>query len=359
MAKSGQHGGNVIQMAQEHGLKPEQVIDFSANINPLGMPHSVKQAIIEQLDCVVHYPDIDYLKLHQAIAAHHQLPVQQVIAGNGATELIFLWTNHIKPKKALLVEPSFAEYRRALARVDCEIVQFDLRESEQFALTPKLLDALDTSLDALFLCTPNNPTGLMPDHDLLLAIVARCHALDIALFIDESFIDFMGNTPSLVAQLADYPNLSILRSLTKFYAMPGLRLGYLLSSNDVLLAQMREQREPWTINALAALAGEVLFSDTQFVKNTLHWLEQEQTFVWQELSQLSGITMYRPSANYLFFKHLEPNSQLQAQMMKHGILIRSCANYPTLNQQFFRIAIKSRAANIQLISALKEVLHHG
>ena len=359
MAKSGQHGGNVIQMAQKYGLEPEQVIDFSANINPLGMPHSVKQAIIDQLDCLEHYPDIDYLKLHQAIAAHHHLPVEQVIAGNGATELIFLWTNHLKPKKALLVEPSFAEYRRALVRAGCEVVQFDLQESDDFALTESLLSALDESFDALFLCTPNNPTGLMPNHDLLLSIVARCHELNIALFIDESFMDFMGDTPSLVAQLAHYSHVAILRSLTKFYALPGLRLGYLLSSNQTLLDEMRDQREPWTINALAALAGEVLFADTQYVEQTLHWLEQEQTLVWQELNELPGIRAFKPSANYLFFKHLEPNSQLQAQMMKHGILIRSCANYPTLNQQFYRIAIKSRAANIQLISALKEVLHHG
>ncbi|WGY44952.1 threonine-phosphate decarboxylase CobD [Vibrio sp. ABG19] len=359
MAKSGQHGGNVLQMAEQFDLDPTKVIDFSANINPLGIPPQVRDAIVSQLDCLQHYPDIEYLKLHQSLATHHDCPAPWVLPGNGATELIFLWAQYVKPKTALLIEPSFAEYRRALSRVGCAIDNYVLREEDGFAVTERVLDALHGELDCLFICTPNNPTGLMPDRELLSAIVDRCRQLNIRLFVDESFIDFMPNQPSLSQCLADNPHLYVLRSLTKFYALPGLRLGYLLSADQTLLAEIRDEREPWTINALAALAGEILFEDDTYCQATYQWLAQEQKYLQTELARFKPLQLFAPSANYLFFKHLNPTSSLQHDLMRHGILIRSCANYIGLSDAFYRVAIKSHADNQRLIHALQKVLSHG
>lgn len=359
MAKSGQHGGNVLQMAEKFDLDPTKVIDFSANINPLGIPPQVRDAIISQLDCLQHYPDIEYRQLHQSIAAHHHCSPLSVVAGNGATEMIFLWAQHVKPQKALLIEPSFAEYRRALSRVGCAIDNYVLREEDGFAVTERVLDALHGELDCLFICTPNNPTGLIPDAELLQAIIKRCQQLDIRLFVDESFIDFMPGRPSLSQCLADNPHLYVLRSLTKFYALPGLRLGYLLSSDHRLLAEIRDEREPWTINALAALAGEILFEDDSYCQATYQWLTQEQVYLQTELAQFKQLQLFEPSANYLFFKHLSTNSSLQSELMQHGILIRSCANYIGLSDAFYRVAIKSHQDNQRLIEALQMVFAHG
>lgn len=359
MANSGQHGGNVLQMAEQFNLEPTQVIDFSANINPLGMPMQVREAITRQLDCLQHYPDIEYRLLHQSIALHHTCSPQWVLAGNGATELIFLWAQHVKPQKALLIEPSFAEYRRALSRVGCAIDNYVLREEDGFAVTERVLDALHDNLDCLFICTPNNPTGLIPDTELLQAIIKRCQQLDIRLFVDESFIDFMPDRPGLSQCLADNPHLYVLRSLTKFYALPGLRLGYLLSSDVALLDRIRDEREPWTINALASLAGEILFEDERYAQQTYRWLAQEQAYLTTELAQFEDIQTFPPSANYLFFKHRTDDSNLQNALMQHGILIRSCSNYTGLNHQFYRVAIKSRGDNQRLIAALHQVLGHG
>jgi threonine-phosphate decarboxylase len=359
MAKSGQHGGNVLQIAAKFGVKPEQVIDFSANINPLGMPGGLRQLFIDNLSCLEQYPDIDYQKLHQRLANHHQCPQSYVLAGNGATELIFLWAQYVQPKKALLVEPSFREYRRALMRANCDIKNYMLSEDEHFELTSRILTQLTPDLDCLFLCTPNNPTGLQPDADLLIQILTRCSVMGIKLFIDESFLDFMPARASLSRFMESHPNLYILRSLTKFYALPGLRLGYLLSSDDVLFQHIREQKEPWTINALAALAGEVLFDYTTYHQATYDWLEKEQDYLLGELAKFKQVQFYPPSANYLFFKHLEENSALQAQLMQHRILIRSCDNYLGLNNHFYRVAIKSRADNQKLVLALKQVFNHG
>ncbi len=359
MAKSGQHGGNTLQMAARFGLSPEQITDFSANINPLGMPASLKQTLSAALDSLQHYPDIEYRALHSALAAHHHCNVSQVLAGNGATELIFNWVQYARPQKALLVEPGFAEYRRALSRYGCHTDTFYLREEEGFALTGRFLSALNDSYDCLFLCTPNNPTGLMPDKALLNDIVGRCAALGIRLVVDESFTDFIEHAPSLIAGLSAHPHVYILRSLTKFYAIPGLRLGYLVSADTTLLDQIRAEREPWTINALAALAGEVLFSDAHYCQQTYRWLAREQQVMVTALSAIPALTVYPPTANYLFFKVNQSNIDLQSALMRRGLLIRHCANYPGLNQQFYRVAIKSSQDNQMLIQALHQVLNNG
>lgn len=359
MAMSGQHGGNVLQMANKYGLAPEEVIDFSANINPLGMPGGLKHLIIENLSRLETYPDIDYCLLHRQLARHHQISQSHVIAGNGATELISLWAQYVKPKKALLVEPSFGEYRRALTRSGCAISNYLLREEEDFCVTKRILTALSPELDCLFLCTPNNPTGLQPDADLLFEILCRCDVMGIKLFVDESFLDFMPQIHSLSRFLETHSNLYILRSLTKFYALPGLRLGYLLSSDTRVLNRIQEEREPWTINALAALAGEVLFDFITYRQATYDWLNKERQYLLTELEQFEQLKVYPPGANYIFFKHLGENSDLQSQLMRHGILIRSCSNYIGLNSNFYRVAIKSRANNEQLIYTLKQVFTHG
>jgi threonine-phosphate decarboxylase len=190
MAKSGQHGGNVLQMAEKCGVAPDLMLDFSANINPLGMPGSLKHAIMTHLHLAERYPDIDYQALHAALSRHTTCPPEWILAGNGATELIFSIVRYLKPKKALLPVPGFAEYRRALQREGCEIIHYPLLEEDDFQPTAQILSALTADIDCLFLCTPNNPTGQYPDQALLLAIVAHCQKHDIALIVDESFIDF-------------------------------------------------------------------------------------------------------------------------------------------------------------------------
>ncbi|SJN52853.1 Threonine-phosphate decarboxylase [Vibrio ruber DSM 16370] len=365
MAKSGQHGGNTREMAEKYGQTAAEILDFSANINPLGMPSALRAALIAQIDCVERYPDIDYQHLHQAIARHHAnqihrseggFPASYVVAGNGATELIYQWVLHTQPRHALIVEPTFAEYRQALTRVGCEIEGFVLQESEGFALTERLLDTLHQGLDCLFLCTPNNPTGLMPEADLLQRIVTRTAQLGIRLFVDESFIDFLPQHRGLTDVLEHHPHLFVLRSMTKFYAIPGLRLGYLLSANQPVLAALRNQREPWTINAFAALAGEILFTDDGYAEQTYHWLHSEQSYLFQGLSQLPGLTVYPPAANYIFFRLHRADFDLQHALMQRNILIRHCANYRGLSPQYYRVAIRARAENQQLLRALRDVL---
>jgi threonine-phosphate decarboxylase len=364
MAKSGQHGGNILQMAQRFSMAPDQIIDFSANINPLGMPTSLKHAICDNLLLAECYPDIDYQDLHQQLAKHHHCHTDQVLAGNGATELIFLWVKQIAPKRALLVEPSFAEYRRALEAIDCDIESVMLTQDHQFCVNHTLLNLLTEKIDCLILCTPNNPTGRLIEPELLCALFHRCQELNIKLLLDESFIDFTPNKHVTVAQLDQFPNLALLRSVTKFFAIPGIRLGFLLSSDTQLLRQIHQQREPWTINVFASLAGGIVFNDHEYIQQTHIWLSEQQDYLYQALSELAPLEVYPTSANYLFFRVKDnPNrvakQDLQAQLMPLGILIRSCANYPGLSADYYRVAIKSAHDNLKLVTAIKKIFANG
>ena len=189
------HGGNIREAAALMGISAEQLLDFSANINPLGMPESLKRAILNNMDCAERYPDVEYQQLHLALAEHHHIPASSILAGNGETEAIFTLVQGLKPRQAMIVTPGFAEYRRALQSVECAVREFLLREEDGWQLTGAILDALTPDLDCLFLCTPNNPTGLLPDRRLLALIAERCQSLDIALILDEAFIDFIPDEP--------------------------------------------------------------------------------------------------------------------------------------------------------------------
>ena len=350
------HGGNIREAAAWLGIDPRGLLDFSANINPLGMPETLKQAITQNLDRLERYPDPAYPGLYQALAAHHQLPASWFLAGNGETEVIYTLVQALAPRRAMLVAPGFAEYRRALQQTGCRIDTFMLTEAEGWQLTASILPALTVELDCLFLCTPNNPTGLMPDDDLLQAIIARCRVLNITLIVDEAFLDFLPDRHGLIPFLGDNPHLWVLRSLTKFYAIPGLRLGYLLNGDPQAIAILRERQMPWAVNALAALAGEVILEDKAFQRATLQWLNTERPRLCQRLKPLSGITLWEGEANYLFLRCDVDGLDLQRALLERHVLIRSCANYPGLDKRYFRVAVRSAAENDRLVTAFEQVL---
>lgn len=355
-----EHGGNVLEMALKIGTDAANIIDFSANINPLGMPDSLKVAIVEHLARAEHYPDVEYRQLHSALAHAHHCGPENIMAGNGATELIYAVVHYLQPRTALLLTPGFAEYRRALQRVGCQIHDYEMSEAEGYQPTERLLKILEQLRpDCLFLATPNNPTGLMPDTDLLQAIVQCCHQHQIALIVDEAFIDFLPQAPGLVPQLADFPQLYVLRSLTKFFAIPGLRLGYLLSGDLTGIRQMKQQREPWTINAFAALAGEIILDDRPYIEATHQWLAQQQQWLYQQLCNIPALQVWQGTANYIFLRCLRPEIDLQSALLQHHLLIRHCANYPGLTRDHYRVAIKSAADNQHLVTALQQVFSHG
>ncbi|MEG1595974.1 MAG: threonine-phosphate decarboxylase CobD [Lachnospiraceae bacterium] len=343
------HGGDVYQNKVH--------IDFSANINFLGMPKEVSEAAKQSIEAANRYPDPNCTQLKEAISLYHGIPKEQIICGNGAAELIFLLVQALKPARALLLAPCFFEYEKALIGAGTEIVQYVLKEEDNFLLSEDFLQELTQSIDVLFLCNPNNPTGQLISPDLLKEILERCNKNKILLVLDECFNDFIC-TPqeySLLGQLEEYKNLFILKAFTKMYAIPGLRLGYGLSSNKELLQKMEEKVQPWSVSVPAQAAGTAACALKEFPRQTRQRVQVEKQYLLEQLQQFD-VTIFGWAANYIFFKG---KTGLCSACMEEGILIRDCSNFYGLKEGFYRIAIKSREENRQLIQVLSQILRKG
>lgn len=351
-----EHGGNTVETGLELGIAPELLLDFSANINPLGISEQVRSLLLSNLEVIERYPDVDYRHLHQALASANQCHAEQVIAGNGATELIYGLVRALAPRTALLLVPGFAEYRRALQQSGCQIIDYHLPEAQGFQPDMSLLATVnELRPDCLFIATPNNPTGLMPEAELLQQLASLCESLQIAMIVDEAFIDFLPEGSSLVTRLENSRYLYLLRSLTKFFAIPGLRLGYLLSGNIRIIRQLKRTREPWTVNALSALVGQYLLTDDEYIHRSQTYIARQRDILWRALDHFPSLEVWKPAANFIFFRCAVSGLDLKRALLKHHILIRHCANYPGLDPTYYRVAVRSQEENRQLIDALTDI----
>lgn len=338
------HGGDIYRNAG--------CLDFSSNINPLGTPEAVKQAMRDSLEQVGNYPDVCCEKLKEKLAAFHGIRTEQLICGNGAADLIFRYVAAAKPKQALVVSPCFAEYEQALCFAGAEIKHYRL-ELKTFCLDEGFLKALTKPLDAVFLCNPNNPTGKTIKQSLLLQIAKRCKEQEIRLFLDECFLDFLMDEEerSLIKYAFGKPHVFILRSFTKMYAVPGIRLGYGICADKALLSSMEAAGPPWNVSVLAQAAGIAALDEKDFVEETRCFIQREREFLENCLTRF-GITFWEGSANYIF---LYDTRDLKQELLGAGILIRDCSNYDGLSKGYYRIAVKDRDSNEKLAAALEKI----
>ena len=339
-----QHGGDIYSYPD--------MLDFSANINPLGIPEQVKEAYLSSLEELTHYPDPKCRMLREAIGRKHEIPASFILCGNGAADLIFTLCFALKPKRALLPAPSFSEYARALSCIGCSIQYSFLPEKDRFAFTEQFLSDLKSfHPDIIFLCNPNNPTGQLIDHALLTEIAAYCERQKIYIVIDECFLDFTDafSSGSLIPKLPVSNYLFILKAFTKMYALPGLRLGYFLSGNADLLRKMQSFRQPWSVSVPAQAAGTAAYAflkEHNWEEKTRQFIKKERAFLKNSLP-FSNIT---GEANYLFFPSHLPLSQIGRE---RGILIRCCNNFISLEQKnYYRIAVKTREENTKFLRLL-------
>ena len=339
------HGGDIYSNKVE--------LDFSANINPFGMPESIEVAAIEGIRKSIHYPDTSCNELRTAIAKKEGVSKEQIICGNGAAEVIFNLVYAYKPMKALLVYPTFLEYAQALMAGGCQIHAHMLRKEDNFQLTERILDVIENSLDLMFLCNPNNPTGAAIPKKLLTSIIQRCHELNILLVIDECFQDFLieEDQDSRKDWLEQYPNLILLKAFTKMYGMAGLRLGYAMSANQKLLESMKRVTQPWNVSIPAQYAGIAACQEEAFVRESRAYVAKQREYLKEELKNL-GFDVYDSKANFIFFEGPEG---LYETCLQHKILIRSCSNYEGLGDTYYRIAVKSQEENEKLIRILQKI----
>lgn len=334
------------------------VLDFSANINPLGTPEKVRAAAagaLERMDC---YPDSRCRKLTQELSAYLDVGQEKILFGNGAADLLYTLVFAEKPKRAVVAVPTFSEYEQALRAVDCEIASYSLYKEGQFRLQEDCLDLLTEDTDIVFLCSPNNPTGQSIRRELLEQILMRCVQYGIRMVVDECFCEFLEQPERATMQpfvcAPGFPQLVIVRAFTKLYAMPGLRLGYVLCSDTVLLERMQQVRQPWGVSQAAQEAGIAALhveQEQDWSARTRDYVTAERKKLEKGLKQL-GVVYFPSEANYLL---LWSEKDLFHLLLAEGILVRDCRNYEGLEKGYYRIAVRTKEENMRLLAALENI----
>ena len=319
------------------------------------MPPQVGEAAAAAAAQASPYPDPLCRALRAAIAAHDGVVPEQVLCGSGAAELIFRLAFALRPRRALVTAPTFSEYEGALSAAGCAVTRHLLRRERNFDVDEGLLEAIGPDTELVFLCTPNNPTGRLIDQELLLAVAEKCRGLGAVLAVDECFLPLACGGPGLAPWLVEYPNLLLLRAFTKSYAMAGLRLGYALCADTALLERMSAGGPPWSVSSPAQAAGLAALTQCP------HWPEKARAFLEGERPALAaglaalGLDVVPGQANYLLFRAAGV-ADLKERMLTQGVLIRSCANYHGLGEDWYRVCVGPTEQNRRLLAALSEVL---
>jgi L-threonine-O-3-phosphate decarboxylase len=353
------HGGNLAWAAALAGCPPDAILDFSASISPLGPPNSAIAAIASAFGDIKHYPDPNYSELRLALSHFHQLPYEWILPGNGSAELLTLIGRELAQLAAtLLITPAFGDYYRTLAAYKAKVLECPLslvigQESSVISSLSLFLDNGQKTKDkGLLLNNPHNPTGKLFSRDSILPYLEQ-FALVV---VDEAFMDFVppNEEQSLIPVVQEYANLVILRSLTKFYSLPGLRLGYAIAHPDSL-SKWQQWRDPWPVNTLAVAAAIAALQDREFQQQTWTWLPPARKELFQGLAKIPGLQPQASAVNFLLVESQKSTLQLQQELLKHHqILIRDCLSFKELGDRFFRVAVREEFDNQRLLTALSE-----
>ncbi|HYR42120.1 MAG TPA: threonine-phosphate decarboxylase [Terriglobia bacterium] len=341
------HGGRALMFAREHKMDYREVLDFSANINPLGPSTKALEAIRNALDLVRVYPDEKSVRLVRCLSSRLGVGVDAILPGNGATDLLYFWVRTIRPRTATLIIPTFTEYRRALEIAGAAIQTVQLHAGNHFRLP-----AITTNTDVVILTNPNNPSGSYAPPEEMLDWMGQLNP-SMQIFIDEAFVEFSAQR-SLVHYVERFPNLWVLRSMTKFYSLPGLRLGYLVGSG---VPNLLETREPWQVNTIAELAGIVSLEDRSYEEATMQLIQRERIWLWKQLQTVPAIRVFPTNANFFLARceQEETLDRLMRTLTEDKILIRDCRDVEGLDGPYFRFAIKTRLENERLLGHLRKL----
>jgi threonine-phosphate decarboxylase len=379
-----EHGGNIYRIAEELKIQERKVIDFSTSVNPLGVSKKVKAEIRKHLKYLHNYPDPEVKRLRKRIAQYHGINPEKILCGNGSTELIYLIISALRPQKVLISAPTFSEYERACTTSsESQVSSYMLKEENNFDIDPDdFIKAIEGKLpnsplppftkerlgginnsplithhsllscDMAFLCNPNNPTGRLMKRDNVRKIADAAEELKCYLIVDEAFIDFC-EAESVIKDVDENPYLIVLRSMTGFYALAGLRLGYGVFPEHII-ERLKENKEPWTVNSLSQRAAVVAFKDKFYRDETFRLIKQEKRFLEKSFNRI-GINYFDSDANFYLLK-IDNAKDIYHQLKRKGILVRDCSNFRGLDSRYLRVAVKSHRENAILIKELTSIL---
>ena len=355
------HGGNLEQASRRYKRPKEEFLDFSSNINPLGPSPMALSAISSNLAAIVNYPDPDCTELKSLLSAHLGLREEYLVIGNGAAELIYSLAQAARIKKAVIPVPTFIEYGLAVNNCGGEVLEINMPVGNGFCLPLDEIIGHLKGADALFLCNPNNPTGRLFPGRVVDQLVRQALEKGVAVIVDEAFMDFVlsRHCHSVMGMVGKYPNLIVLYSMTKFFGIPGLRLGAMAGPVE-LIEVVKTVRAPWTVNTLAQLAGVASLKDIRYMQETRKIVVREKKFLYKQLSKIPGIKPLPPAANFILIdvrKSGFTSSQITDALGERGILVRDCEGFAGLDSGgYIRIAVRTRAENEKLLYELKNAL---
>ena len=370
------HGGNIFQFAHEQRIEPYEVVDFSANINPLGPSQRGLDALNAQLRYISHYPDATNDDVLNAIADTYGMDKHQIIVGNGAAELLYAICRLPGYTGAFVPAPGFSEYKEALeaSKIPVRDIFYRPREDDNekpyFEVPYLALETFAAELKGqdgriiVFLGNPNNPDGTLLDKDHIRTVASMLKDANSLLVIDESFIDFVGNDPlqdnehSMRSLVNEFDNIIVVHSFTKFYAVPGLRIGAAFA-NETLITQLQQYIPSWSVNTLAQAYTKAALNDVDYIKRTKQELNEERAFMYNALDDIEGITVYLPSANFILFQVNQKGitaNYINEELKKYNMIVRNCDSYVGLTNHWVRIAIKDHDTNIKLVDKLTNIL---
>lgn len=356
------HGSDLEKIEQIYHIKKEDITSFSANVNPLGISFKLRETLASHIDAITSYPDRDYTNLRKAISNYVNTDYKNILVGNGSSELISILIQTKAPKNVLLLSPTYSEYEREISLCGGACHYFPLKEKENFVLNiEELSSALQKNIDLLILCNPNNPTSSQITTETMRNILEICKRNDILVMIDETYVEFAEDVSavSAIPLTKDFNNLFILRGISKFFAAPGLRLGYAISSNQDLITAINQKKNPWTINSLAAIAGEIMFSDENYINQTRELIATERTRICNKLSECAQLKLYPCNCNFVLARILTPTVTAQDLFdaaIRKNLMIRNCVTFPFLDEQYFRFCFMSPEKNDELVNVIFSTL---
>lgn len=341
-----------LGLPEHGGFEDPKMLDFSANLNPLGMPENVREALLRSVDDWERYPDPDCTELTKRLSERLGVPPENIVCGNGADDLIYRIIGAVRPKQGFVADPCFSEYGKAFNESDKPVTGLMLFEENGFAVHESILNQVPWIRKGYMfvLASPNNPTGRVIPRELLQRICAECEHLGAFFLCDECFLDLTENAASVREFLN--PSVIYLGAFTKTYAMAGLRLGYAVFGDKLLAEKVRNHGQFWSVSAPAQIAGIAALDSGDYLERSRKLITEQRIFLTNRLSEL-GIKVFDSDANFLLLKTEIP---LYDRLYEHGIIIRRCANFGFLNDKFYRIAVRTESENSSLISAIKEII---
>lgn len=356
------HGSDLETIEQVYHIKKENITSFSANVNPLGISPLLRATLSKRLDAISSYPDREYTALRNCIASYCHTDFENIIVGNGSTELISLFIQIEHPKKALIIGPTYSEYEREISLGEGTSLYYPLKAENHFKLdTAELFSQLNESIDLLVICNPNNPTSSAIYRKDMRKILDICKQHDIFVMVDETYVEFAQDCTQIdaVPLTAYYNNIVILRGVSKFFASPGLRLGYAITGNRDLIKEINTRKNPWTINSLAEIAGELMFTDTAYIEETKMLISSERSRIYEKLLTFPNIEVFEPTANFVLIRILKEDltsQDLFDAAIKEGMMIRDCSTFPFLDNKYIRFCFMKPEMNDKLLNCFQKLL---